>query len=288
MTFRDSAVEAMEQLRRNQCAMITSDDKESYKRWSYTYFWDADWYKFSGRRALYYNLFPERVDTASKMLVVIDLQEVPGGSIVSIGCGFGAELVAAYDYLQRQNGLVPEMTFIGVDPVLGWRDCFNVFNSNRFEFWVGELSDVEQEQRALCNSLQRNRAAMVILSHVVLDFAKAYIGAVINKMFEIETLQRVVIMERLVYNDYPAAPQGCQSYDRVIWVHSGYKPRGTKIVVYERVPQSSSSDEDSSSGSDSGDNTHGQGLGSDADDAEQDHDSDVDDVAELLGGASIA
>lgn len=224
--FAYSASEAMKRVQAFLTCWTSLDDWQAHSNWGPNgFYWWPELYHSLGFQALYIRLFPERVQTAATMFEEIGLQEVPGGSVVSIGCGFAAELVAAYGYFERRQGM-SRMRFIGIDPVPSWKLCFDAFNNGCFEFWVGELRNDWAWIRALCDFLWWKRATQVIISHVAYDYARDYIEDVISCVFEIYTVQRIIIMERKV-NFSPAAPQGCRKFESTI--------RRTKVIVIERV-----------------------------------------------------
>jgi hypothetical protein len=221
------ACEAMERFQAFLSRWIAAADCQAYRNWAINgFYWWPEIYHSLGFQALLLKLFPERVKTSLAMFEEIGLQEVPGGSIVSIGCGFAAELVAAYGYLEERLQGVPRMRFIGIDPVPSWQLCFNQLNNSCFEFWIGELRNNAVCMWMLCGFLRWKRATHVIFSHVVFDYAAYYIEDVISCLFEIETVQRVIIMERKV-NFSPDAPQGCRKFETTI--------QRTKVIVYERA-----------------------------------------------------
>lgn len=297
MAFRDRVFEAMTERGNRLSDLITSDDEECYANWaSNGYRWEAEDYDTPGFQILYLcKLFRSRYETASKVFAKIGLEETPGQAIVSVDCGFGAGLAAAFEALQPNDKEAPDMEFVGIDPVEGWRGifdelnsiCHDMFKRSSFQFRKGKLSD---NNGSLYDLLKRKRAAVVILSHVVLDFVKD-IQAVIDEMFKIETVKRVVIMERTWFEGHPTnigikPPHGCNVEDEK------YSELKTHVVVVERIPVSSSDSSDGNSDG-SGGNSGSNGSSNsereigDHDSDTGEHNNDVDNLAEQLGNVNF-
>jgi hypothetical protein len=248
MAFRDRVFEAMEEREDRLRSSITSVDRERYSGWgtTYNFHWPLEFYTTPGFQTLYLqNLFRERYETASRVFARIGLEETPGQAIVSVGCGFGAGLAAAFDFLQQNGNEAPNMKFVGVDPVRGWRSnfdelnkiCHAMFGKSSFQFRRGELGNKNDN---LFDLLKRKRAAVVILSHVVLDFVEN-IEAVVSKMFEIKTVKCVVIMERTWFK-YRRTDLGLMSTNECQVKIEEYSVQGreTHVVIIERLPVSTS------------------------------------------------
>ncbi len=163
---------------------------------AYKNYGDMRWIEAYGKRGfqLYYahRLFTRRSVIAHEAFdIYLDDVEV-GTAVVSIGCGPGPELAAAYELLERR---VKNVRFLGIDSEKGWERLFRAWTkrvARRKDQFYWRTEKITNEKK-LIKLLKAEKASVVIFSHFLLDF-----GGDLNPRRLIEqvpTLQQVIIFD---------------------------------------------------------------------------------------------
>ncbi|KAG1683410.1 hypothetical protein DVH05_015317 [Phytophthora capsici] len=194
------------------------------------YQWLDKDYENPGFRHKYVSrLYQRRYSIITNVLSSDEFKFEPSSNttIVSIGSGPGAELIAIYDHFQQRK----DLRFLATDRVEGWREYIAAINNDQFTFEYMDLNYFD-----MMADLKGKSVSCVIISHVQLDFGSR--DMVVRLFGELHpSLRCVIVLDRFpIQFEMPETPNGVS-----VTLLSDEKYGNDTVLIFTKDDETSSS-----------------------------------------------